>query len=83
MDSFGVVDPFCPGSCSMSLLEVSLLFSPFGFGSTSEKLAHIFSEHMKNQFEMSMMGEWNYFIGLQVKEMDQGSLSLSPNMLET
>ena len=40
------------------------------FGSTSEKVAHNFSKHMKSQFEMSMMGELNYFLGLQVKQMD-------------
>ena len=41
------------------------------FGSTFEKFAHYFFEHMKSQFEMSMMGELNYFLGLQVKQMDK------------
>ena len=37
------------------------------FGSPIDQLAHEFSEEMKREFEMSMVGELNYFLGLQVK----------------
>jgi len=37
------------------------------FGSTNEGLCEAFVEVMKSEFEMSMMGELNYFLGLQVK----------------
>ena len=37
-------------------------------GSTIDHLAQDFSEEMKKEFAMSMMGELNYFLGLQVKQ---------------
>ena len=38
------------------------------FGSTIDHLAHEFLEEMKREFEMSMVGKLNYFLGLQVKQ---------------
>ena len=38
------------------------------FGSTIDHLAHEFLEEMKREFEMSMVVELNYFLGLQVKQ---------------
>jgi hypothetical protein len=34
-------------------------------GATLDSLAHEFCEEMKQEFEMSMIGELNYFLGLQ------------------
>jgi len=34
------------------------------FGATNESLCKDFSDLMKNEFEMSMMGELNFFLGL-------------------
>ena len=42
------------------------------FGSTIDHLAHEFSEEMKRGFEMSVVGELNYFLGLQVKQQKDG-----------
>jgi hypothetical protein len=42
------------------------------FGATLNSLAHEFSEEMKKEFEMSMMGELNYFLGLEVKQTSEG-----------
>jgi hypothetical protein len=42
------------------------------FGATLNSLAHEFSEEMKQEFEMSMIGELNYFLGLQVKQTVEG-----------
>ena len=42
------------------------------FGSIIDHLAHEFSEEMKREFEMSMVGELNYFLGLQVKQREDG-----------
>jgi len=39
------------------------------FGSNNEELCETFVEIMKSEFEMSMMGELNYFLGLQVKQL--------------
>ena len=40
------------------------------FGSTSMSMLDIFVNQMKNEFEMSMVGELTYFLGLQVKQMN-------------
>ena len=42
------------------------------FGSTIDNFAHEFSEEMKREFEMSIVGELNYFLGLQVKQQKDG-----------
>jgi hypothetical protein len=42
------------------------------FRATLDSLAHEFSEEMKQEFEMSMIGELNYFLGLQVKQTTEG-----------
>ncbi|KAM7466521.1 hypothetical protein LguiB_014083 [Lonicera macranthoides] len=42
------------------------------FGSTSELHAQNFAKIMQTEFEMSMMGELNYFLGLQVKQFNSG-----------
>lgn len=38
------------------------------FGSSIDSFAQEFSEKMKKEIEMSMVGELNYFLGLQVKQ---------------
>lgn len=40
------------------------------FSSPVDSLAHDFAECMKQEFEMSMTEELNYFLGLQVKQTD-------------
>ena len=42
------------------------------FGATNDYLVHSFADEMKAMFEMSMVGELTYFLGLQVKQMDLG-----------
>ena len=42
------------------------------FGTTNDSLAHSFVDEMKAMFEMSMVGELTYFLGLHVKQMDSG-----------
>lgn len=42
------------------------------FGSTSPSLVKYFSNTMQSEFEMSMMGELSYFLGLQVKQLHTG-----------
>ena len=42
------------------------------FGSTSMSMLDIFVNQMKNEFEISMVGELTYFLGLQVKQMNEG-----------
>jgi len=42
------------------------------FGSTNEEMCEAFVEAMKREFEMSILGEMNYFLGLQVKQLKDG-----------
>jgi hypothetical protein len=42
------------------------------FGATLDSLTHYFSKEIKQEFEMSMIGELNYFLGLQVKQTVEG-----------
>jgi len=43
------------------------------FGSTNELLCQEFVLDMQGEFEMSMMGELNYFLGLQIKQLQNGT----------
>jgi hypothetical protein len=43
------------------------------FGSTNQKSCEEFSRVMIQKFEMSMMGELNYFLGFQVKQLKDGT----------
>ena len=47
-----------------SLLVAQVYVDDIVFGSIIDHLAHEFSEEMKREFEMSMVGELNYFLGL-------------------
>jgi hypothetical protein len=38
---------------------------------TIDSHAHEFATEMKKEFEMSMIGELTYFLGLQVKQFDE------------
>ena len=42
------------------------------FGSTNDNLAKSFADEMKKMFEMSLVGELTYFLGLQVKQINKG-----------
>ncbi|GKB89643.1 retrovirus-related pol polyprotein from transposon TNT 1-94 [Tanacetum coccineum] len=42
------------------------------FGSTCQELCDDFAKIMHDEFEMSMMGELNFFLGLQIKQLDDG-----------
>ncbi|GJS41823.1 retrovirus-related pol polyprotein from transposon TNT 1-94 [Tanacetum coccineum] len=42
------------------------------FGSTCQELCDDFAKIMHDEFEMSMMGELNFFLGLQIKQLEDG-----------
>ena len=44
------------------------------FGSTNELLCEEFSKLMQSEFEMSLMGELKFFLGLQIKQEKDGIL---------
>jgi hypothetical protein len=42
------------------------------FGSTNQDYCNEFGKMMANEFEMSMIGELSYFLGLQIKQLKNG-----------
>ena len=54
------------------ILIVQIYVDDIIFGSTNESLCQAFESCMKEEFEMSMMGELNYFLGLQIKQKKDG-----------
>ena len=49
------------------MLIIQIYVDDIIFGTTNEKMCKDFVECMQKEFEMSMMGELNYFLGLQIK----------------
>jgi hypothetical protein len=43
------------------------------FGDLSNSLVARFAEDMSREFEMSMMGELQFFLGLQIKQSKEGT----------
>jgi hypothetical protein len=43
------------------------------FGGSSHSLFARFAEDMSKEFEMSMMGELQFFLGLQIKQAKEGT----------
>jgi hypothetical protein len=48
------------------------------FGTTLDSQAYEFAEEMKQEFEMSMIGELTYFMGMQVKQTSKGIFISQP-----
>ena len=55
-----------------NLLLVQIYVDDINFKSTNVKLCQKFSKLMQSRYQMSMMGELSYFLGLQVKQTDDG-----------
>nr|GEY71502.1 hypothetical protein [Tanacetum cinerariifolium] len=54
------------------ILVVQVYVDDIIFGSTDPRYATLFSDLMKSRFEMSMMGEMTFFLGLQVNQSPTG-----------
>ena len=54
------------------ILFVRIYVDDIVFGSTNENLCVQFSNIVKNEFEMSHMQELNLFLGLQIKQLENG-----------
>ena len=54
------------------LLLVQIYVDDIIFGSTNSKLCNRFAKLMQSRYQMSMMGELSYFLGLQVKQTEDG-----------
>jgi hypothetical protein len=51
-----------------SLVIVEIYVDEIIFGSDDENLSKQFVECMQNEFEMSMLGKMNFFLGLQINQ---------------
>ncbi|KAK9185082.1 hypothetical protein WN943_025435 [Citrus x changshan-huyou] len=57
---------------NQDILIVQIYVDDIIFGSTNELLCKDFSSCMSQEFEISMMGELKYFLGLQIKQNEEG-----------
>ncbi|KAL8147589.1 hypothetical protein AgCh_005055 [Apium graveolens] len=55
------------------LLLVQIYVDDIIFGSTNAKLCERFAKPMQSRYQMSKMGELSYFLGLQVKQNEEGT----------
>ncbi|GKB12139.1 retrovirus-related pol polyprotein from transposon TNT 1-94 [Tanacetum coccineum] len=57
---------------SSNLIIVQIYVDDIIFGLTCQDMCDEFAKIMHDEFEMSMMGELNFFLGLQIKQMEDG-----------
>ena len=55
------------------ILIVQIYVDDIIFGATNVSLCEEFVKSMHSEFEMSMMGELNFFLGLQIKQLKEGT----------
>jgi hypothetical protein len=55
------------------LFVLQLYVDDIIFGSTNQDFCEEFGNMMANEFEMSMIGELSHFLGLQIKQMKNGT----------
>ncbi|GJW40924.1 retrovirus-related pol polyprotein from transposon TNT 1-94 [Tanacetum coccineum] len=71
--SMGMVDNTLFTKKSKShLIIVQIYVDDIIFGSTSQNLCDDFAKIMHDEFDMSMMGELNFFLGLQINQIEDG-----------
>jgi len=82
LSSFLISNDFIKGKVDTTLftkhvdndiLIVQIYVDDIIFGSTNELLCKDFEKVMQLEFEMSSMGELNFFLGLQVKQLQDGN----------
>ena len=54
-----------------NLLVVQIYVDDIIFGATKQSLCEEFAKLMQGEFEMSMMGELTFFLGLQIKQEEE------------
>nr|GEW24898.1 retrovirus-related Pol polyprotein from transposon TNT 1-94 [Tanacetum cinerariifolium] len=57
---------------SSNLIIVQIYVDDIIFCSTCQDMCDAFAKIMHDEFEMGMMGELNFFLGLQIKQMEDG-----------
>ena len=54
------------------ILTVQICVDDIIFGSCDPSLCENYASFMKGEFEMSLMGELSFFLGLQIKQSEKG-----------
>nr|KYP72332.1 Copia protein [Cajanus cajan] len=81
LSSFLTNDNFILGKIDITLFRkeikndfiiVQIYVNDIIFGATIENLCQEFSKLMQDEFDMSMMGELKFFLGLQIVQSDEG-----------
>ncbi|GJV53782.1 retrovirus-related pol polyprotein from transposon TNT 1-94 [Tanacetum coccineum] len=69
----GAVDPtLFTRKSGKHILLVQIYIDDIIFASTDHNACHIFSKEMSSKFQMSMMGQMSFFLGLQVSQSPRG-----------
>nr|GEV63487.1 retrovirus-related Pol polyprotein from transposon TNT 1-94 [Tanacetum cinerariifolium] len=72
-DKMGMVDnTLFTKNKSSNLIIIQIYVDDIIFGSTYQDTCDEFAKIMHDEFEMSMMGELEFFIGVQIKQMKDG-----------
>ena len=53
-----------------SMIIIEVYVDDIIFGSDDDKMSLRFSKDMQSEFEMSLFGELNFFLGLQIDQLD-------------
>ncbi|GJT76587.1 retrovirus-related pol polyprotein from transposon TNT 1-94 [Tanacetum coccineum] len=73
VDTMGLVDnTLFTKKRNSHIIIVQIYVDDIIFGSTCQELCDDFSKIMHDEFVMSMMGELNFFLGLQIKQLEDG-----------
>ena len=65
-----------------NVILVQIYVDDIIFGSTNEAMCKEYADLMIKGYEMSMMGELTYFLGLQIKQSKTGIFISKENMLK-
>ena len=60
------------------MLIVQIYVDDIIFGAINENMCKNFAKCMQGEFEMSMMGELNFFLELQIKQSSEGTFINQP-----
>ena len=55
-----------------SMIIIEVYVDDIIFGSDDDRLSQQFSKDMQKEFEMSLLGELKFFLGLQVSQQNNG-----------
>lgn len=65
-----------------NLLVVQIYVDDIIFGANIDKLGREFAKLIGSEFEISMMGEFNFFLGLQIKQNSNGTMIHQQNYVK-